>query len=260
MERAEIELSRKSQALALASCIRLFWCLCLGGAISTAHAQDITVTTAAEPEAQPFPSGLPRTSFARTFRVDPKSLAQLIPVPGAQLENAQQALRSFLTSRGVELSDAARFFYNDRTGILTAQATLQELDAIEIALAALSLTPPEVRLEMRFAEFSEDALPDEQLKKMLRLPHTVVSVTDTNLTVRPGFLILTEAQTRLVIRALEQREGIDMWSAPTITTLSGRQARLSLEQIPSSTVTDPPFSAPDKPMKSRWSTRPAIDP
>jgi tetratricopeptide (TPR) repeat protein len=41
--------------------------------------------------------------------------------------------------------------------------------------------------------------------------------------------ILTDPQFRLVIRALEQRGGVDLLSAPKITTLSGRQARISVE-------------------------------
>jgi tetratricopeptide (TPR) repeat protein len=41
--------------------------------------------------------------------------------------------------------------------------------------------------------------------------------------------ILTDPQFRLVVRALEQREGVDLLSAPRITTVSGRQARISIE-------------------------------
>jgi general secretion pathway protein D len=41
--------------------------------------------------------------------------------------------------------------------------------------------------------------------------------------------ILTDPQFRVVIRALEQREGVDLLSAPKITTLSGRQARIAIE-------------------------------
>jgi general secretion pathway protein D len=38
--------------------------------------------------------------------------------------------------------------------------------------------------------------------------------------------IMTDPQFRLVIRALEQRTGVDVMSAPNITTLSGRQAQI----------------------------------
>jgi general secretion pathway protein D len=42
--------------------------------------------------------------------------------------------------------------------------------------------------------------------------------------------ILTDPQFRVVIRALEQREGVDLLSAPKLTTLSGRQARIAIEE------------------------------
>jgi general secretion pathway protein D len=45
--------------------------------------------------------------------------------------------------------------------------------------------------------------------------------------------ILTDPQFRVVIRALEQREGVDLLSAPRITTMSGRQARISIEDTQS---------------------------
>ncbi len=40
--------------------------------------------------------------------------------------------------------------------------------------------------------------------------------------------ILTDPQFRVVIRALEQREGVDLLSSPRLTTLSGRQAQVSV--------------------------------
>ena len=41
--------------------------------------------------------------------------------------------------------------------------------------------------------------------------------------------ILTDPQFRVVIRALESRGGVDLLSAPKVTTVSGRQARISIE-------------------------------
>src|SRR5439155_11360316 len=43
--------------------------------------------------------------------------------------------------------------------------------------------------------------------------------------------ILTDPQFRVVIRALEQRQGVDLLSAPKITTLSSRQAQLKVVDI-----------------------------
>ena len=43
--------------------------------------------------------------------------------------------------------------------------------------------------------------------------------------------ILTEPQFRVVIRAIEQRDGADLLSAPKLTTLSGRQAKIQVADI-----------------------------
>ena len=42
--------------------------------------------------------------------------------------------------------------------------------------------------------------------------------------------ILTEPQFRVAIKAIENRGGVDLLSAPNVTTLSGRQARISVEE------------------------------
>jgi len=43
--------------------------------------------------------------------------------------------------------------------------------------------------------------------------------------------ILTEPQFRLAIKAIENRGGVDLLAAPNVTTLSGRQARISVEEM-----------------------------
>ncbi|MBU6402714.1 MAG: hypothetical protein KGS61_20525, partial [Verrucomicrobia bacterium] len=43
--------------------------------------------------------------------------------------------------------------------------------------------------------------------------------------------ILTDPQFRMVIDALEQRSGVDLLSAPKVTTLSGRQAQVLINQV-----------------------------
>jgi general secretion pathway protein D len=43
--------------------------------------------------------------------------------------------------------------------------------------------------------------------------------------------ILTDPQFRVVIRALEQRSGVDFLAAPKVTTVSGRQAQIQTVEI-----------------------------
>ncbi|NOS71121.1 MAG: hypothetical protein HOP33_14470, partial [Verrucomicrobia bacterium] len=43
--------------------------------------------------------------------------------------------------------------------------------------------------------------------------------------------ILTDPQFRMVLKALDQREGVDLLSSPEVTTLSGRQAQMQVSDI-----------------------------
>jgi general secretion pathway protein D len=43
--------------------------------------------------------------------------------------------------------------------------------------------------------------------------------------------ILTDPQFRMVVRALEQRSGVDLLSAPRVTTLSGRQTQIAVVDV-----------------------------
>ncbi|MCS1408932.1 MAG: Type II secretion system protein D [Verrucomicrobia subdivision 3 bacterium] len=189
---------------------------------------------------------------------------------------------------GPNVSSKAVFF-NDRTGILFVRATLTDLDIIEEAIAALNEAPPQLTIEAKFAEFTQDdgrALGFDWL-----LGNTLINggkiagqggsapsmngqpsaANSTGLfpatggapTANPDVAndqllsnglrnfgpdgnvfpsvatftgILTDPQFRVVIRALEQRAGIDILAAPVITTLSGRQATIKANDIQSIVV------------------------
>jgi hypothetical protein len=230
----------------------LLCCLALPGVIGAAGAEGSLTTDSAESERKSSDLLLEDARFTRSFYVDPNSLVELISVIGAPLENPQEAIRSFLISRGVRFSDGSNAFYNDRTGIFIARGTPEELDAIETALAELSITPPLVRLHPLLVEISGSSL-TPQFKPTLGPFAGQDVLKTTNQTVLAVTGVLTEAQARLLIRALEQRLGVDMWTAPITVTASGHQARLTLEPITYEPVTDPPFTAPGKWSKSRWS-------
>ena len=45
--------------------------------------------------------------------------------------------------------------------------------------------------------------------------------------------ILTDPQFRMIIRAIEQRDGVDLLSAPRAVTLSGRQTQITVTDLKS---------------------------
>lgn len=221
------------------------------------------------------------------------------------LASVQSEVRAFFTAAGVDFPTnnvavgggavPAQFgiagpgqpqqkalFFNDRTGILMVRATLRDLDIIENAIHALNVSPPQVSIEAKFAEFSQaddrglgftwhlgntlinggrvgaqagtapsvngvptQANPGGVFPQSGNTPFTGFSrfATDQNLmsgfgnnsttipTVGTLTGILTEPQFRVAIQAIENRGGVDLLSAPNVTTISGRQARISMEEM-----------------------------
>jgi general secretion pathway protein D len=188
-------------------------------------------------------------------------------------------IQNFFRTAGVSLDPPKSVFFNDRLGLLVVRATLQDLDIVETAMQALNMSPPQLTIEAKFTEVSQDdqkALGfDWFLGNTLMkggaigmqggtAPSFVGAPSDANPTgVFPGaggpgtiapsrtdgqvsgglrntggagalmtFTgILTDPQFRVVIRALEQRQGVDLLSAPKITTLSGRQAQIKIVDV-----------------------------
>ncbi len=189
-------------------------------------------------------------------------------------------VRQFFSAAGVDLLPPKQIFFNDRSGMLMVRATLQDLDTVEQALQVLNISPPQLTLEAKFAEVTQDdnralgfdwfigntlldggrmgvqpgTAPSVIGAPTLANPNGVFpgpsglisggaiapSATDNVLTsglrnTAPALAsytgILTDPQFRVVIRALEQRQGVDLLSAPKITTLSSRQAQIKVVDI-----------------------------
>jgi type II secretory pathway component GspD/PulD (secretin) len=244
----------------------------------------------------------PTQLYTRTFKVEPRTLAAgLESFAGKGWTNltAAEQLRWLFVSAGLEFAGtnaapadappAKALFYNDRNGLVLVRATAAELQTVEQLLQVLNTAPPQVVIEAKFVEVTEDAsralgfdwflgsvrtstnasgiasppgstggvatltgiLTDPQFREAvaaLRLGGTngvrelrgdqldwpgrdatnaagirVNAALGTSLT---G--VLTDAQYRVLLRALEQREGVDVLSAPRVTTLSGRQAQIQV--------------------------------
>ena len=191
-------------------------------------------------------------------------------------------VRQFFLAAGVDLAPPKAIFWNDRLGKLMVRATLQDLDIIEQAVQMLNEAPPQVMIDAKFAEVTQEdakalgfdwflgntligngrmglqggtapsfvgppsganpvgvfpgpglvnAIPpaatDNLLTSGLRnsIGNNVVPAVGTF----TG--LLTDPQFRLVIRALEQRAGVDLLSAPRVTTMSGRQAQVKVVRV-----------------------------
>jgi type II secretory pathway component GspD/PulD (secretin)/tetratricopeptide (TPR) repeat protein len=213
-------------------------------------------------------------------------LTQLSPV-----EDVITTVVSFFRTAGVDLAPPKNVFWNERSGMLMVRGTLQDLDIVEQAIQVLNMSPPQITIEAKFAEVTQDdnrslgfdwllgntlmaggrlgaqggsapsflgnstaANPNGVFPGPATIPGSGLfdpsaafpSATDNRITSglrndapALGTLtgILTDPQFRLVIRALDQRQGVDLLSAPKITTLSARQAQIKVVDV-RSIVTD----------------------
>src|SRR6266446_7942249 len=101
---------------------------------------------------------------------------------------------------------------------LLVRTTLPELDKIENAIQVLNTPPPQILIKARFVETADALGPD-------RFGHALIQAASNGLQ-GAWTAVLTDPQFRVVLRSLEQREGTDLLTAPRVTTLSGRQARI----------------------------------
>ncbi len=209
-------------------------------------------------------------------------------------------------------------FFNDRLGLLFVRATRQDLDIIDEAIKILNATTPQIQIEAKFTEFSQNdskaigfdwilgnwilgsgkigvsagSAPSFNDGKGGLFPGvgpeggatsatgagaaggvagqggagagggagqgnatygyspTVMLPSETDGLLTSGLRqnvgknpsiptlgtvtgILTDPQFRMIIRAIEQRDGVDLLSAPKVTTLSGRQTQITVTDLKS---------------------------
>jgi hypothetical protein len=128
------------------------------------------------------------------------------------------------------------FFYNDRLATLWVRASKDDLEKIDSALRPISI--PHVNLSVRFVEYSDaDSQMMGEESPIFGGPRKITWPSFTNTTFT---IVLTEPQFRVAINAIENKEGVDLLTAPQVTTLSGRQARLSVENARNVSPQTPP--------------------
>jgi general secretion pathway protein D len=175
----------------------------------------------------------------------------------------------------VDLAPPKSLFFNDREGTLLLYAALADLDIIERAVQILNIAPPQINIQSKFVEVTQNdtrgfgfewylgsflmgnggvvgsggtqptltGAPSAANPSGFFPTGTVTppSTTDGqitsgvrssagNLPTLPALAsftgILTDPQFKVVISALQQRDGADFLSESQVTTLSGRQAEI----------------------------------
>jgi len=140
-------------------------------------------------------------------------------------DEANAVVRAYFLAAGINLDPPKSIFFNERLGQLMVRATLEDLERVEKAVQVLNMSPPQVTIEVKTCELSEDDLSSLGLNRHL----AAISTTNSSIFMSSG--ILTESQFRTVVKALEQRQGVNLLSAPKITTVSARQAQIKVVDV-----------------------------
>jgi beta-lactamase regulating signal transducer with metallopeptidase domain len=143
------------------------------------------------------------------------------------------------------------FMFKPSTGVLMVCASTPDLDRIEKALEFINVAPAQITIEVKLVEISQQDTRelgfDWFLGNTLVGPGTAPTYQGSPSAANPSGVfpgafgyetsnppvsltgILTAAQYRTVIRALENRGGTETLFAPKVTTLSGRQTRITVQ-------------------------------
>jgi len=189
----------------------------------------------------------------------------------APARSANEMIRDYFAAFGVSLDPPKSVFFDDRKGKLLVRASAEDLNSIHAAVEFLGasepgpqpaarqaqapearVSPPAVTLHVQFTELPEQSPGELGLDWLFGLSPTnnpaprAGSATDllqaTNLAHTENYRVdalrtegesatLSEAQFQMLLHTLEQREGVDLLSAPTIKTFSGRKARIEIRDV-----------------------------
>lgn len=219
------------------------------------------------------PAAAPDAVYTRTFKVNTEQFMDgVFKALGRERKpdsNLPSVLRDFFKAIGADFvhpvgePDKALLF-NDRTGVLFVRATLRDLDVMESAISALNATPPQVTVEAKVVEIFQSesktlgfdwflgntkmepgatstapgtpgVFPGASAAANAATPVAGPRTAQTNMATLSG--ILSDPQYRMVVQALERRQGTEILAVPRVTTVSGRQARVSIDPGPSVDIT-----------------------
>jgi type II secretory pathway component GspD/PulD (secretin) len=166
--------------------------------------------------------------LTRIIKVDPNTFGESVRKTAGLLDSStsqdiMDTFRKLVLSSGVELRPPANMFYSERAGSLFVRATAPEMEVIEQVVGQLNIAPAQINIKARFVEVSED-----DTKAISTAPDFISVNADTN---SSTLAILTDPQFRVILHALEIRDGVEVVGEQNVTTLSGRQAQIQIADL-----------------------------
>jgi beta-lactamase regulating signal transducer with metallopeptidase domain len=196
----------------------------------------------------PAEDGLP--DFPEIWMSDDK-VVRIQPSTDLPSRDRQEALRQFLIAGGINVHPPNQIYFNHRTGVLIVRATPAELDVIQRAMEVLNESTPRIMLEARVVEIGQAASRElgfdwfigtvpiqgsagvfpggarAQGEAPAQTPPAAVDPIAPTSAAGQITGILTERQFPVVLDALEQNLSAKITVVPALTTLSGRQTRIT---------------------------------
>jgi beta-lactamase regulating signal transducer with metallopeptidase domain len=172
----------------------------------------------------------PSPLYVRVFKVDPRTFldglrtrAGMAQTWDPELQAIHKAAQDCFRRAGADLAPPKSLFFNKAEGTLTVRATLPDLDIIEKSVQALNIAPPQIKVRTKFIE-----LPVASLAAFWQDIGTTdpAGTGGTNWTT-----VLTPAQARAALKAVESTAKADLLSESSVTTLDGRQAQIQVVDI-----------------------------
>ena len=144
-----------------------------------------------------------------------------------KMEIVHAAVRKFFHSEGgvnLDPSVGKTVFFNDRECSLFVRATNDELDIVKRVILMLNFGPPQVNIKIRWVEIPQKLMTPAWLNAHSNA--FLFPLTNPDVTLN----ILTEAQTADVLERINQRNGFHLLNEGQVTTLTERQAQISISE------------------------------
>ncbi len=158
--------------------------------------------------------------YTRVIRVDParflSSIASGLGIQEPDPRNAGERMRLFFEALGLDMSPPKSVWFKDREGVLLVRGTLQDLDTIEQAIAALNLPSPQINLKASFIE----------------LPEAQAEAFWSQHPARNGYVLhLSESEARDQLARWRSDPEAQFLANSSVTTLSGRETEIQVVQL-----------------------------
>jgi hypothetical protein len=152
---------------------------------------------------------------ARTFRINPRAFLEKADSALGHPANSTptQIAADYFDSKGISLKPPKSVYLNTSNATLIARATEPELNAIEKLIQ--DSTPAQINIKARFIEIPRQGFV---------MPSALGGIKDNKTTAVTG--ILGPSQFGDILKLLEQREGVELLTESSVTTLSERECEI----------------------------------